>query len=183
MSTPGSAPHLPSTSRLRHEFVAGWAFSSAPRNDKPRSGRPRAPPRPALHEHAADERVRRAHERRMRRRRTLTRRSTSRRRPSGPRHSGPGRTGASSIVHRSAWRPRAPPPAPTHGGPCGLPRPSSRAPLSDPVGDGPAGEPMELRDHVASGVHGPEGGLGVQTLRDRWWWARRPPVQPFSLAS
>jgi hypothetical protein len=34
MSTPSLPPLLPSTSRLRHDFVTGRAFSSASRNGK-----------------------------------------------------------------------------------------------------------------------------------------------------
>jgi len=76
-------------------------------------------------------------------------------------------------IRRPLQRPRHP--AACHN------RPRERS-LSNPVGDGPAGESMELRDHVAGGVHGPQGGLGVQMLRNRRWWARCPAVQPFRLA-
>jgi hypothetical protein len=53
--------------------------------------------------------------------------------------------------------------------------------LSDPVGDGPAGESMALRDHVAGCVHGPQGRLGVHVFRDHSW-AHCPAIQPFRLA-
>jgi hypothetical protein len=44
--------------------------------------------------------------------------------------------------------------------------------LCNPVWDGAAGESMELRDHAAGSVYRPQGRIGAQQLRDRWWPVR-----------
>jgi hypothetical protein len=77
--------------------------------------------------------------------------------------------GARARPERRAWQ------APTSLRPQGTAwhdRSRALPSLRNPVRDRPAGESMELRDHTAGNVHRPQGRIGAQQLRDRWWPAR-----------